>query len=203
MMARFTEGLRKLRHLIGDRRGIAATEFALIAPVFILVLMVVFDLAHMAYARSVFEGAVERAAREASLGNGDEEAADELVESLIGPVLPGMAMVATRKSYFDLNDVGRPEQFSDGNSNDVCDNGESFVDENRSGAWESDIGSAGNGGSNDVVVYTVRATYNPVFRVPFIPAAWGERTLEATAIKKNQPFGNQQDYATTAGTCID
>jgi hypothetical protein len=192
---------RLLRRLRRQQQGIAATEFGLIAPVFFLLMLGIFDLAHMAYARSVFEGAVEKAARESSLESGDIAAADQMVEDRVRPVIPNVVLTTQRKSYFDFADISRPEQFNDGNGNDVCDNGESYVDENQSGDWEADIGVAGNGGSGDVVMYTVTATYTPVFKVPFMPHFWNNRTFRATAVKKNQPFGNQQEYTTTAGTC--
>jgi hypothetical protein len=176
-------------------------EFGLIAPVFIVLLMGIFDLAHTAYAHSVFAGAVERAARDSSLETADTTAADQYVENVVTPVLPGVQVTTERESYFDFADIGRPEQYDDENGNDTCDNGEAYVDENRSGSWEADVGAAGNGGAGDVVVYTATATYDPLFTIPFMPSSWNTRTMKATAVKKNQPFSNQQDAGTTAGTC--
>lgn len=192
-----------LCQLLQQEQGIAAMEFGLVAPLFMLLVMGMFDLGHMAYARAVFEGAVEKAARVSSLETGDTEAADQMVENLVRPVLPDAILETERKSYFDFPDIRRPEQFADENGNDICDDGETYVDENRSGQWEADIGIEGNGGSSDVVMYTVTATYTPVFRVPFFPEAWNTRSLRATAVKKNQPFGNQEEWATTTGTCTD
>lgn len=192
---------KALRRLGFDRTGVSAVEFGIIAPVFLTFVMAAFDLGHMAYARAVFEGAVERAARASSLETGDADEADAMVEELIRPVLPGVDLEAGRVSYYDIGDIKRPEDFTDENDNNVCDEGESFVDENGSGEWEADIGVAGNGGSNDVVVYEVSANYTPVFKVPFLPDAWTQRTLRATTVKTNQPFGNQQSLKTTSGTC--
>lgn len=190
-----------LGRLRSAQEGIAITEFGLIAPVFFLLIMGLFDVSHMLYARSVFAGAVERAAREASLETGDTDEADQMVEDLISPVLPGVELDTQRTSYYDFADIERAEAFDDENGNDVCDNGESFTDENRNDQWDEDIGVDGNGGAGDVVMYTVTATYSPLFRVPFLPETWNERTITATALKKNQPFSNQQVYATTAGIC--
>lgn len=190
-----------LRRLRAAQDGIAVTEFGLIAPVFFLLLMGLFDVSHMLYARSVFSGAVERAAREASLETGDTEDADQMVEDLIRPVLPDVELETERVSYYDFADIDRSEAFDDENGNDVCDDGEEFTDENSNEEWDQDIGVDGNGGAGDVVMYTVTATYEPLFRVPFLPEAWNTRTLTATALKKNQPFSNQQEYATTGGTC--
>jgi hypothetical protein len=204
-----------LRRLARQQRGSAVTEFGLIAPVFLMLLMGIYDLTHMVYARSVFDGAVERAAREASLETADTEAADKMVEDSIRPVLPDVALTTQRKSYFDFADIKRAEQWTDnkgkdpsgswidypGRDNGICDYGESYFDENRSGHWDADIGVSGNGGAGDVVMYTVTATYSPLFKIPFMPEAWKTRSMTATAIKKNQPFANQTAYASTAGTC--
>ena len=195
--------LKHLRRLLRQDRGIAITEFGLIAPVFFLLLLGLYDITHTAYARSVFAGAVERAARAAALETGDPDAADQMIEDLVSPVLPGVEIETERQSYFDFADIGRPEKFTDSNDNDVCDNNESFTDLNGNGVRDEDIGLSGNGGASDVVMYTVTATYTPLFKVPFLPEAWNTRTLTATAVKKNQPFGNQTTFTPTPLTCSD
>ena len=190
-----------LAALMRQREGTAVTEFGLIAPVFMMLMIGLYDITHMAYARSVFNGAVERAAREASLETADTTAADQIVASSVRPVIPDVQIETERMSYFDFTDIGRPEQFTDENDNDICDEGEAYVDENGSGQWEADVGKAGNGGAADVVIYTVRATYTPLFKIPFMSETWNSRTMTASAVKKNQPFGDQAALATTAGTC--
>ena len=194
---------RSLRRLAPEEGGIAVTEFGLIAPVFFLLMIGLYDISHMAYAKSVFAGAVERAARASALESGDPDAADQMVEDLISPILPGVVLETSRESYFDFADIERAEQYTDGNGNDTCDNSEAYIDENNNDIWDQDIGVSGNGGANDVVVYTVTASYTPLFKVPFLPEAWNERSLTASAVRKNQPFGDQVAYATTAGTCTD
>lgn len=207
--------VRALHRLLRSQRGIAATEFGLIAPVFFLFVFGMFHLGHMVYAKAVFEGAVERAARESSLETADTTAADAMVKALIKPLLPGVTLQTTRTSYYDFADIARPEKWTDnkgkdkfgnwinypGRDNGVCDQGEAYIDENGSGQWESDIGVGGNGGAGDVILYTVKATYTPLFRVPFLPAQWTDKQLVATAVKKNQPFAAQVKYSSTAGTC--
>lgn len=195
-----------------QQQGTAVTEFGLIAPVFMVFMIGVYDITHMAYARSVFSGAVETAAREASLETGDTAEADAFVLDAIQPVVPGVVVETERESYFDFADIDRPEPWTDnlgkdedgewidyaGFENGTCDYGESFVDKNRSGEWEADGGAEGNGGAGDVVIYTARATYTPLFKIPFAPDSWNERTMTARAVKKNQPFGDQ---VAGAGTC--
>lgn len=187
--------------LAADRAGAAAIEFALVAPVFMLLLMGLADIGQMAYGKAVLNGAVETAARSSSLETGDTTVADNLVKSAIAPILPNATVTTTRLSYYDFSDVGRPEKFTDNNGNGTCDPGEPYVDENRSGQWEADIGKSGNGGAGDVVLYTVTVTYKPVFLTQSMLGYNTNRTLTAVGVRKNQPFATQQGYGSSAGTC--
>jgi hypothetical protein len=193
--------LRALRHLAAAEGGAAAIEFAIVAPVFFLLLLGFADIGHMAYARAVLNGAVEQAARSASLETGDTTVADNIVKNAMKPIIPSATIATSRKSYFDFADVERPEKFTDNNHNGTCDNGEPFVDENRSGAWESDVGKAGNGGAGDVILYTVTVTYKPIFTAKFISNWNSTRTLTAVGVRKNQPFAAQGDAGSSTGTC--
>jgi len=54
---------KRIRSYATDRRGSTAEEFALIAPVFILMLLIVFELGYMIFTQSVLDGAARTAAR--------------------------------------------------------------------------------------------------------------------------------------------
>ena len=181
--------------------GATAIEFTLIAPVFCMMLMGVFDIGQMAYGNAVLRGAAQVAARGSSLETADTTAADNKVRSMVQYSLPGATVTTTRVSYYDFADINRPEVWNDKNANGTCDNAEGYTDENRNGAWDPDIGTAGNGGAGDVIVYTVTAEYTPVFKIPFAPSSWDKRKLTSTTVRKNQPFANQAEYGSAAGTC--
>lgn len=189
------------RQLAAAQGGNAAIEFGLIAPVFLILLLGSFDVAQMAYGKAVLNGAVERAARTGTLETADTTAADNLVKNAIKPVLPNGTVVTSRKSYYDFADVARKEKWTDTNGNGTCDNGENYVDENRSGSWEADLGKSGNGGAGDVVLYTVTVTYKPIFTAKYFSTYNANRTLTAVGVRKNQPFANQVSYGSSAGTC--
>ena len=190
-----------MRRLGSDSRGAAAVEFALVAPVFLMLLGVTFDLGQMVYGKSVLSGAVQQAARSAALETANTAAADSQVATMVRRVLPGASITGTRKSYFDFNDIARPERWNDANNSAACDNSEAFVDENRNGVWDRDVGASGNGGAGDVVIYSVTVAYTPLFRVPFAPGSWNRASLKAAAVRKNQPFAKQAGYGSAAGTC--
>jgi hypothetical protein len=56
--------------------------------------------------------------------------------------------------YGSFEDIGRPEPFTDGNRNNRPDPGE-YTDVNGNGQWDDDMGRAGLGGPNDIVLYEV------------------------------------------------
>jgi Flp pilus assembly protein TadG len=192
----------KARRILADRDGATIVEFAIVVPLFLMLLFGIMDLGQMVYGKSVLTGAVHRAARDSSLETRNTNEADAMVLDAIRPVLPGVEITTSRTSYYDFADVGRAEKWNDRNANAICDAGETYTDENRNGQWDQDVGERNSSGSaNDVVVYKVTATFEPLFEVPMLPQLWGERTLTATAITKNQPFGNQNSYGASAGSC--
>jgi hypothetical protein len=196
---------RVWRGLLRRSEGSAAVEFAFIAPVFLVLLFGIFDIAQLLYAKSVLDGAVQSAARLSHLETGDTEEADTMVENSVKPIIPSVELQTSRVSYFDFADISRPETWGDDDDDGECNNGENYVDYNGNGEWDTittgedrDVGEDGNGGASDVVVYTVTATYSSSFKVPFTD--WTDRTLTSTAVRKNQPFADQAP--SPAGTCI-
>lgn len=193
--------LRWLRHVRASSCGVSTIEFALVAPVFMVVLLGLFDMAHQAYANAILNGAVQDAARTSSLETGNTTVADAKVRASIDKIIAAPDFTSSRKSYLDFSDVGRAEKWNDANSNGTCDNKESYTDENGNGGWDDDIGVSGNGGANDVVIYTVEVKYTAPFAMPLVPGSMNQRTLSASAVKKNQPFAFQRGYGSKAGTC--
>lgn len=192
----FERGLRT------DCNGSALIEFAFTAPLWILLVLGSLDLGQMAYAKSVLSGATQDAARNASLETGDTTKADAMVESQVRKIAPGATVTTSRVSYYDFADIGRAEAWNDKNHDGSCDNNETYTDENGNGQWDADIGVSGNGGADDVVMYTVTVQYNRLFKMPLTPGD-ATRTITATAVRKNQPYANQDGYGHDAGTCTD
>ncbi|CDO37746.1 TadE/TadG family type IV pilus assembly protein [Novosphingobium sp. KN65.2] len=190
-----------LRRCRDERDGVTAVEFALASPVLIMLLVGIWDIGHMAYLSAVMHGAVQQVARKGTIEGADTSADDDYVKKMVSGVAPGARVTTSRTSYYDFADISRPESWNDANGNGVCDNSETYVDENRNGQWDADIGKDGNGGSGDVVLYTVKVTYEPVFPLPFLDSIDNTRTLSAAAVKKNQPYALQERYGSSARTC--
>ena len=182
-----------LRAFGGDARGMAVTEFGIIAPVFMMLLFGIYDIGHAIYVQSVLQGAVQAAGRDAGLESGETQhaAIDQLVETQIKPIAPNATFTFTRSNYSTFNDVGRPEDFVDANDNGVYDNDECFTDENGNGAWDDDVGAAGLGGADDVVLYTVSLNYDRMFPLWKMIGISPQTSVSASTTLRNQPFGTQ------------
>lgn len=188
--------------LVRDRNGVTTVEFAMVMPVFLLALVGCLDLGQMVYAIGVLDGAVEKAARDSTLETGNTANADAAVTSAVGKILPGARISSTRKSYFDFAHANKGEPLNDTNGDGLCSTGEGYTDENGNGSWDDDLGRTGNGGANDVIVYTVTVRYDPVFAIPLLPLDWSEREISSTAVKRNQPYALQEgSYGSTARVC--
>lgn len=186
----------KLPRVSDDERGATLVEFAIVAPVMMLMLMGFFDLAHQAYAKSVLTGVVTKAARDATLEGGAATGAalDATVATQVRKVTGQSATVdPSRLSYTDFRGVGTPEQFTDAGSpgNNQYDTGECFVDTNGNGVWDSDIGRSGQGGAQDAVLYKVTVTYRRLFPMAGMLGWSDNQEISASTVLRNQPYAEQ------------
>jgi Flp pilus assembly protein TadG len=185
-------GLR-LTPLARDSSGVSVVEFALVAPVLLLLLFGMLELGYQSYARTVLEGAVQEAGRDSGLESGltSQRAIDDLVKARITALVPEAAVSFARANYGNFADVNRPEDFTDTNANGRRDATECFTDENDNGAWDGDVGRTGQGGANDVVLYTVRVSYPSFLPIAGPLGLPHDITLSASTILRNQPFATQ------------
>lgn len=183
----------RARRLIGETRGAAAVEFALAVPILLTLLLGALEVGLNLYLRSVLEGALLMAGRNSSLqaAQAGQAAIDATVESQIHAILPSASVTFSRRNYVAFSDRGRPEDFTDANGNDAYDPGECFTDENDNGQWDTDVGKAGQGGANDVVLYTASVDYRSVLPDFSTLGMAGLRTISASTTLRNQPFSVQ------------
>lgn len=193
-----------LRQLRDDRSGVTLVEFAFVGPVLILMVIGLFDIAHTQYTSSVLHGAMQKAGRDLTLENANSQEAniDQRVAEQVRSLMPASATVVFEKvSHFDFADIGEPEEFTDQNDDDICNNNEPYVDTNDNGQWDADRGKDGIGGARDAVLYTARVTYPRVFPLYGMIGLPQEVTLEASTVLRNQPFDEQNDRITTTRNC--
>ncbi len=190
--------IHKIRKLLHSTEGASLVEFALIAPVLMMVVTAIFDLGHMVYIRSTLQGALQDAGRDASLESGldNQDAIDDYVRNQVRSVIPNATFNFSRRNYQDFNDVGEPEDFTDTNGNDQYDDDECFIDANDNGAWDSDMSMDGLGGADDVVVYDVDVSYDRLFPFWHLVGASPTGTVTGSTILRNQPFASQTERPT-------
>jgi len=192
--ARFIPALRD------DRRGAVLVEFAILAPVMLVMLMGIFDLLYQVYAQSILNGELQKAARDSGIEGGaaNTTVIDAKVQTMVKKIAPSATFTSTRKSYDTFSEVA-PEPFTDSNGNGVRDPGECFTDENGNGSWDQDPGAAGQGGASAVTVYTMTATYPRLFPIASLLGWPTTQTVSATTLLKNQPYATQ---TTTANVTV-
>ncbi len=194
---------RSLRSVSADESGAALTEFGMVAPILIVLIMGIFDMAHTQYTSALVNGAMQKAGRDLTLESaGSQQASiDQRVKDAVLTVAPKSATVTLEKlSHFDFSDIGEPEVFNDDNGNGVCDNNEPFEDANDNGQWDSDRGQAGVGGARDAVLYTATVTYPRVFPMAGLIGLDENISVSTATVLRNQPF-DEQDRTLEVGNC--
>lgn len=182
-------GFRK--RLLADRDGVTIVEFAFAMPVLAVMLMALFDLGFQIYARSIVQGAVQEAARSSTIEGTDPSVLDANVLTSVRRVIPGANITFSRRNYPSFEQVGRAEDFTDGNSDGLCNNGEAYQDVNGNSSWDSDRGMTGVGGARDAVVYSATTRFNRVFPFHRFVGLPQQITIVGTTVLRNQPFADQ------------
>ena len=159
-----------LRRLRLNERGMALVEFAMTAPVFLLILMGIFDYCWQMYAQQVLQGVVAKAGRDATIEiyAGDQSALDGHVASEVKSVFSSATVSFSRRAYDDFSKIQEPRMNADG-----C---------------IEDGGKGGNGGADDVVLYQVSMRDKRVLPVWSMLGQPNHTTLTSTTILRNQPF---------------
>ena len=188
--------------LIRDSEGMAIVEFAIVAPVFLIMLMGVFDVGHTLYTTSIVQGTMQKAGRDFTLENAGSRTGeiDAFVRARVEQIAPTAEVTFERKSYLDFGDVGRPEHWDDINNDGECNNNEPFEDSNGNGQWDPDRGAEGRGGARDAVLYTASVTYPRLFPMAGLIGLNENIQLEASTVLRNQPF-DLQDRTVETGNC--
>lgn len=203
--------LSPLRRLGRDEKGLAITEFGFVAPVFLLLLMGIFDQGFAMYIQAVLQGATQEGARQASLENTLWTDIEARVNQQVRNVVPSgdpdteITFDLDPTYYQNYNEIGMPEDFEDtakGNpavKNGTYDADECFVDRNGNRQWDQDVGLAGRGGAQDVVSIKASLTYKRIFPFWKMIGQPQDQVLTATTFLRNQPFSAQ---ATRVGVRI-
>lgn len=191
------------RRISSDREGATLVEFAFVAPVFVLMLMGLFEFGFQVYARSLLQGAMQEAARNATLEGGEVEIEqlDNAVSRQLRNFIPSAEITFERTNYTNFSDVLQPEEFTDSNGDGVCNANEPFEDVNDNGHWDEDRGQDGLGGARDAVLYQATADYDRMFPLHRLMGWEPQVSIEASTVLRNQPFETQDVRTPVVGNC--
>lgn len=182
------------RNLRADRRGSAAIEFALIGPVFMFMILGIFEFSIIMLTQTLLEAGIREASRFGITGRQLEGSsrADQIKQIIVdhsAGLIDVDEIDLETLTYEEFGGIGQPEEFTDENGNGAYDDGEPFDDANGNGTWDPDRGTPGVGNSGDIVVYKVGYEWLPV--VPLfshILPDGGGFEMEATVAVRNEPW---------------
>jgi len=185
------------RRLGRDQRGSTIIEFALVAPVMLVVIMGLLDMTYRLYAKAIFEGSVQKAARDATLESGADVATSTLIDTMvknrfkdINATVNDSSFSFTRKNFKDFTSAGTSEPVVNQPPNSPCLPTRTYIDLNNNGSFDSG-GADGQGGADDVVLYTATVTYRSLFPVTALFGAPSNQTIKASTVLRNQPYNDQ------------
>lgn len=194
-MSMLVRELRNLLGIVACRRGASAVEFALAAPLVILLTVGTVETGLLIFTNSLLEGSVRDTSRLGITGYAPQgvsrvDMLRQTLESRTLGLIDVDRAVITHKVYQSFADIGKPEPFTDNNpANGDYDLGEPFVDSNGNGVWDSDMGAAGLGGSSSIVVYTVSYDWtSPTHLLDPLLGPDKKVTLTASTAVRNEPF---------------
>lgn len=186
---------RLLKRLRDNRRGAALIEFALVAPVLLVVIMGLLDMTYQLYAKAMLLGAVQKAGRDSTLESGVSASANAAIDAVVknafrkvNGTVTDSSFVFTRRSFSDFTNAGKLEAST--GPGGQCATGFTYADVNNSNSWD-DGAIAGQGGANDAVLYTAQVSYTSLFPVNALFGASNTKTIRATTVLRNQPYNNQ------------
>lgn len=169
-------------------------EFALVGPIFVLLVIGILEMSILFLTHTTLEGAVTEAARTGITGGSSSglsreatirAAVDRIGGALIDPSLVSLDMLV----YPTFDSVGKPEPFTDLNGDGLHQVSEPFSDINGNGAWDADMGLSGAGGANDIVLYRASFAWQPI--TPLLGGLLpndGAITLSAAIAVRNEPY---------------
>ncbi|MEZ5690381.1 MAG: TadE/TadG family type IV pilus assembly protein [Rickettsiales bacterium] len=181
----------KTRKFYSDRSGTTAVEFALIAPVFLLMLTGLVEFSLVMFVSSVMEGATAAGSRYGKTGytiegiTRQQQIVNTVALRTTGLLDPENITVNTTV-YPSFESISQEEPYIDSNHNGVYNVGETYTDVNGNGQWDS-AGVEGLGNANDVVVYTV--SYPWTITTPIINSFFDNPLIiSSRTVVKNEPY---------------
>jgi Flp pilus assembly protein TadG len=161
--------------MLTNRQGAVAIEFAMLAPMIVLIFVAFIEFGMMEISRNALELAAREASRygmiNTSINQTDRlKTITDTVQNIAGPFFdPGTLVVSVRTfASFDAAQTPitvTPEPFTDLNNDGWWEPGEPYTDVNKKGQWDADMNASDSGTYSSIVVYQILARHS--FITPF------------------------------------
>lgn len=184
--------IRLLRRLRRDKSGVTILEFAMVAPVMLLLLLGLFDLGYRSYAMSVLQGSLHDAARMATVGGYSMDQIDARVKTRLSNFATRSTVTTAAASYYEFSGVSQPEKIvGDTVPLNAYNPGDCFEDVNGNNAYDTDRGRSGTGNADDIVRYSVTISFPRVFPLGILLGWPSTQTLTSNTVLRNQPYAGR------------
>ena len=181
-----------LRRLRRDSKAVTIVEFAMVAPVMLLLLLGLFDLGYRAYDSSVLQGSLHDAARMATVGGFSMTQIDARVKTRLSNFATRSTVTTAAASYYEFSGVSQPEKIvGDTVPLNSYNPGDCFEDVNGNNAYDTDRGRGGTGNADDIVRYRVTITFPRIFPLGYLLGWPPSQTLTQETVLRNQPYAGR------------
>jgi Flp pilus assembly protein TadG len=175
-----------------DQRGTNIVEFAFVVTPLMIVLLVIIDFGYRLYLEVVVEGTLNKAARQATVGGVATADIDTYVRNQLTAFSKNAVITIDKQSYYQFSGVGKPEKIlTDTAPVGIFNKGDCFEDSKPNGTFDTNQGSEGLGGSDDVVYYNVKVDFPRLVPLGKFLGFASTETVQAKTVLRNQPFGAQ------------
>lgn len=188
--------IKTIKHILPHEKGAAIVEYAIILPFFLTLIIGGLEMGNIFMVNSSLEGAVSSSTRTAMTGALPSNYTDrttyikDLVTNSLTAAGVTSGVTITMNVYDSFANIGKPEPFVDQNGNQIYDVGECYTDVNNNSVWDSDMGSDGAGGEENIMIMKVDVNlpYMTGFMKSVMMGKLGTSLSASTAIR-NEPFG--------------
>lgn len=181
-----------LRRLRRDSKGVTIIEFAMVAPIILLLLLGLFDLGYRTYASSVLQGSLHDAARMATVGGYSMTQIDTRVKTRLSSFATRSTVTTAAASYYEFSGVSQPEKIvGDTVPLNSYNPGDCFEDVNGNNGYDTDRGRGGTGNADDIVRYRVTITFPRIFPLGYLMGWPSTQTLTQETVLRNQPYAGR------------
>ena len=186
--------MAKLRSLRQAENGVTAIEFAIVAPVLLLLIFGIIEFALIMMVYNAMEGATAVSSRLGKTGYlapgiTRQQTILNAITDRAGSLIDPTKLTMTSKFYKEFDQINDPEPYIDANSNGSYNVGESYTDINGNGQWDPDMATSGYGSAGEVVVYAV--TYPWPLSTPIVSELVGTHgtfMITTHAVVKNEAY---------------